>query len=171
MIKHSNSIEEFENQEKSIYKQMKKSEENSADNISEVGVEKQLADNDSQQDEEEEDFEMKMKNMYHGDSNPDNTTVQDQIVGNDGKIQRTYISGKKEVIFSNGVRRETFPDGYTVVFFNNNDIKQTYPDQRIVYYFAEAKTTQTTFSDGLQVFKFSNQQIEKHFPDGTKEIM
>jgi centromere protein J len=69
------------------------------------------------------------------------------------------------------VRRETFPDGYTVVFFNNNDIKQTYPDARIVYYFAEARTTQTTYSDGLQVFKFSNQQIEKHFPDGTKEIM
>jgi len=57
------------------------------------------------------------------------------------------------------------------VYFNNNDIKQTYPDQKIVYYFAEAKTTQTTFPDGLQVFKFSNQQIEKHFSDGTKEII
>jgi centromere protein J len=40
-----------------------------------------------------------------------------------------------------------------------------------VYYFAEAKTTQTTFPDGLQVFKFANNQVEKHFPDGTKEIM
>ena len=59
------------------------------------------------------------------------------------------MSGKKEVIFSNGVRRETFPDGYTIVFFNNHDIKQTYPDQKIVYYFAEAKTTQTTYADGL----------------------
>ena len=46
--------------------------------------------------------------------------------------------------------------GYTIVYFNNNDIKQTYPDQKIVYYFAEAKTTQTTYPDGLQVFKFSN---------------
>jgi len=66
---------------------------------------------------------MKMPARYHGTSDPANTTVQDQVVGNDGKIQRTYLSGKKEVIFSNGVRRETFPDGYTIVFFNNHDIK------------------------------------------------
>lgn len=69
------------------------------------------------------------------------------------------------------MRRETHPDGYTIVYFNNNDIKQTYADQKIVYYFADAKTTQTTYPDGLQVFKFSNRQIEKHFTDGTKEIM
>jgi hypothetical protein len=34
----------------------------------------------------EEDFNMKMLDKYHGDANPDNNTVQDQIVGNDGKI-------------------------------------------------------------------------------------
>jgi centromere protein J len=77
-------------------------------------------------------------------------------VGHDGKIQRIYQSGKKEVIFTNGVRRETHPDGYMIVYFANEDIKQTFPDQKVVYYFAEAKTTQTTFSDGLQVFKFAN---------------
>ena len=113
---------------------------------------------------------MKFLDKYHS-KDGENTDSADRIVGNDGKVQRTYPNGKKEVIFSNGVRRETFPDGYTIVYFNNNDIKQTYPDQKIVYYFAEAKTTQTTYQDGLQVFKFSNCQIEKHFSDGTKEIM
>jgi centromere protein J len=120
--------------------------------------------------EDEEDFEMKMPEQYHNERS-ENTTVKDQVVGNDGKIQRTYANGKKEVIFSNGVKRETFPDGYTIVYFNNSDIKQTFPDQKVVYYFAEARTTQTTFPDGLQVFKFSNNQVEKHFNDGTKEIM
>ena len=81
------------------------------------------ADGDDQNlDNEEEDYEMKFPHHYHNKESP-NTQVQDQIVGNDGKVQRTYMNGKKEVIFSNGVRRETFPDGYTIVYFNNNDIK------------------------------------------------
>jgi len=66
---------------------------------------------------------MKFLPKYHDSKFRENVTVQDQIVGNDGKIQRTYQNGKKEVIFSNGVKRETFPDGYTIVYFNNNDIK------------------------------------------------
>jgi centromere protein J len=113
---------------------------------------------------------MKFPSHYHNQA-PANQRVVEQIIGHDGKIQRVYENGKKEVIFNNGVKREVFPDGYTIVYFNNSDIKQTYTDQKVVYYFAEAKTTQTTFSDGLQVFKFANNQIEKHFPDGTKEIM
>ena len=143
------------------------------ENLSELNEDQARNPDEVQNDpqEDEEDYEMKMPDKYHSKSEPSNNTVQDQIVGNDGKVQRTYVNGKKEVIFSNGVRRETFPDGYTIVYFNNNDIKQTYPDAKVVYYFADAKTTQTTFPDGLQVFKFSNQQIEKHFNDGTKEIM
>ncbi len=47
---------------------------------------------------------------------------------------------------------------------------QTYPDGHVVYYFAEAKTTQTTYPNGMQVFKFATGQLEKHIPDGTKEI-
>lgn len=96
--------------------------------------------------------------------------VKSEIQTDDGKIQKLYEDGRKEIIFNNGVRREIYPDGYTVVYFSNNDIKQSFPDGKVVYYFASAKTTQTTFTDGLQVFKFSNGQIEKHFPDGTKEI-
>ena len=120
--------------------------------------------------DEEEDFSLKFPKEYHSKT-LQNQKVVEQFVGHDGKIQRIYQNGKKEVIFNNGVKRESFPDGYTIVYFNNQDIKQTYADGKVVYFFAEAQTTQTTFPDKLQVFKFSNNQIEKHFPDKTKEIM
>jgi centromere protein J len=45
--------------------------------------------------------------------------IIEQNVGNDGKIQRQYANGRKEVIFNNGVHRESYPDGYTIVYFNN----------------------------------------------------
>jgi len=170
------TLEEFETNEHEVLQMLSQNEntskyqkdkkEKSIGNISEVNeehphaVEEERDNSEAEEmqenDDEEEDFEMKMPERYHSTKAHENITVQEQVVGHDGKVQRTYLNGKKEVIFSNGVRRETFPDGYTIVHFNNNDIKQTYPDQKVVYYFADAKTTQTTFADGLQVFKFSN---------------
>lgn len=60
--------------------------------------------------------------MYHN-QNYENITIKNEIKNSDGKIQRIYLNGKKEVIFSNGVRRETFTDGYIIVYFSNEDIK------------------------------------------------
>lgn len=77
--------------------------------------------------DEDEDYSLKFPKEYHAKT-PANSKVVEQIVGHDGKIQRIYASGKKEVIFNNGVKRESFPDGYTIVYFNNQDIKQTFPD-------------------------------------------
>ena len=96
--------------------------------------------------------------------------IQSQTMAPDGKIQRIYSDGKKEIVFPNGVRKEVMPDGATVVYFANKDVKSTYPDGKVIYHFAEAKTTQTTYADKLQVFQFANGQVEKHFPDGRKEI-
>ena len=61
---------------------------------------------------------MKFAEQYHSKSKA-NQTVVDQVTSNDGKIQRVFQSGRKEVIFSNGVRRESWNDGYTIVYFNN----------------------------------------------------
>lgn len=97
--------------------------------------------------------------------------VQSQTTAPDGKIQRIYTNGKKEIIFPNGVRKEILSDGSTSVFFTNKDVKQTFPDGKVIYHFAEAQTIQTTFPDKLQVFQFSNGQVEKHFQDGKKEIL
>ena len=99
-----------------------------------------------------------------------NDKLLSQKVFDNGKTQKLYESGKKEIIFGNGVKREIHPDNYTVVYFNNGDVKQAFPDGKIVYFFAEANTTQTTLPEGVQVFKFANNQLEKHFTDGTKEI-
>jgi len=101
---------------------------------------------------------------------PEEAKVQSQTAAPDGKIQRIYTDGRKEVIFPNGVRKEVLPDGSTSVFFTNKDVKQTFADGKVVYHFSEAQTTQTTFPDKLQIFHFSNGQTEKHFPDGKKEI-
>ncbi len=114
-------------------------------------------------------FDIKFPEEYHNEED-ENTEVVNEIENADGKRQRMFRNGKKEVVFANRVRRETFPDGYIIVYFNNGDIKQTFPDQTVVYYFAEAQTTQTSLSTGMQVFKFSNGQIEKHHNDGYKEI-
>jgi centromere protein J len=96
--------------------------------------------------------------------------VSAQKVANDGKVQKEFEDGHREVLFPNGVKREIYPDGYTVVYFTNKDIKQSFPDGKVIYFFAEANTQQTTFPDGQQLFKFANGQIEQHFSDGTKEI-
>lgn len=96
---------------------------------------------------EEENYDLQFSVKYHNKT-PSNMKVVEQIIGNDGKIQRVYENGKKEVIFNNGVKREVFPDGYTMVYFANDDIKQTCPDQKVTYFFAENKTTQTTFPNG-----------------------
>lgn len=129
-----------EPQEDESYEEDKKEEEE----------EEQHIEQEEDDEGEEEDYTMKYPSKYH-DQSSSNVTIIDEVVGNDGKIQRLYQNGKKEVVFSNGVKRETFPDGYILVFFANQDIKQTFPDGKVVYYFADAQTTQTTFPDGLQV--------------------
>ncbi|KAM3144970.1 hypothetical protein pb186bvf_002975 [Paramecium bursaria] len=108
--------------------------------------------------------------MQYKKSRDQQSKVVNQNVGPDGKVQRVYANGKKEVIFHNGVKREVFPDGYTIVHFTNNDIKQTLPNGTIIYYFADAQTTQITVSNGPNVYRFANQQIEIHLQDGSKEI-
>ncbi|XP_063448063.1 centromere protein J-like [Mytilus trossulus] len=95
----------------------------------------------------------------------------DEFQHNDGKIERIYKTGAREILFGNGTRKEISADGKSIVVsFFNGDIKQIMPDQRVVYYYAEAQTTHSHYPDGLEVLQFPNNQQEKHYPDGTKEI-
>jgi hypothetical protein len=114
----------------------------------------------------EEEYVMVFPDKYHNKNSP----LVSETVNNNGKTQRIFENGKKELIFNNGVRKELLPDGYSIVYFNNRDVKQTYPDGKGVYFFAEANTTQTTYTNGMKVFRFGNGQVEKHYPDDTKEI-
>ena len=103
---------------------------------------------------EEEDYDLVFPEKYHSDEAYKNLVQLDEVTSSEGKKQKFYECGKKEIIFPNSVKREVWPDGYQVVFFQNQDVKQTFPGGKIVYFFSDAKTTQTTFPDGLQVFKF-----------------
>ncbi|CAL1536108.1 unnamed protein product, partial [Lymnaea stagnalis] len=89
----------------------------------------------------------------------------------EGKIEKTYKTGAKEISFPNGTVKEISADGQTIVCrLANGDIRQIFPDHRVVYIFAEAEILQTTFPDGLETFQFKNGQTEKRYPDGTVEI-
>ncbi|CAD8064309.1 unnamed protein product [Paramecium primaurelia] len=121
-------------------------------------------------DESEFEFQNNKYYMQYLDYLKHDDKVIQQNQSADGKISRTYQSGKKEVVFNNGVKREVFSNGFTIVHFTNNDKKQTLPDGTIVYYFGQAKTTQITIQNGPQIYRFSNNQIEIHFQNGEKQI-
>ena len=88
----------------------------------------------------------------------------------DGKVERTYGSGRCEVLYSNGTRKEVLPNGVQTVLFANGDIKQTSPDGAVVYFYASAQTTHISQPDGTQLYQFPNGQLERHLTNGYKEI-
>ena len=90
----------------------------------------------------------------------------------DGKLEKIYSTGVREILFPNRTRKEISADGKSVVVsFFNGDVKQVTADQRVIYYYAEVQTTHSTYPDGLEIIQFPNNQVEKHYPEGTKEII
>ena len=45
----------------------------------------------------------------------------------DGKTERVFGDGRREVAFANGTLRLQLPDGRAVVRFTNGDVKKTFP--------------------------------------------
>ena len=88
----------------------------------------------------------------------------------DGKVERSFRSGRCQVLYPTGTRKEVLPNGVQTVIFGNGDVKQTGLDRRVVYYYAEAATTHVSEPDGTQLYHFPNGQVERHFTDGLKEI-
>lgn len=116
-------------------------------------------------------FEVSMRNRSCWKQDDEaSQQVKHELKTTDGKIQKLYEDGHKEVIFPNGVRKEVYPNGYIVVVFGNGDIKQDFPDGKVIYTFQSSKTVQTNYPNGLRVFNFASGQIEKHIPDGSKQI-
>ncbi|RUS78630.1 hypothetical protein EGW08_013600, partial [Elysia chlorotica] len=98
-------------------------------------------------------------------------SVFTESVHQDGKTEKIFGTGAKEIRFPNGTVKEISADGQTIVCrLANGDIRQILPDHRVVYIFSEAQIMQTTFPDGLETFQFQNGQIERRYPDGTVEI-
>ncbi|GFN76839.1 centromere protein j [Plakobranchus ocellatus] len=89
----------------------------------------------------------------------------------DGKLEKTFRTGAKEILFPNGTLKEISADGQTIICrLANGDIRQIFPDHRVVYIFSEPEIMQTTFPDGMETFQFQNGQVERRYPDGTVEI-
>ena len=58
--------------------------------------------------EDEEDYDLVFPEMYHSDEAYRNLVQIDEIVSNEGKKQKFYKCGKKEIVFPNGVKREVW---------------------------------------------------------------
>jgi hypothetical protein len=66
---------------------------------------------------------------------------------------------------------QTFPDGRAVVRFTNGDVKTTHGATGVVvYYYALARTTQTSYPDGLQVYEFPNGQVRGGGDPGPRRL-
>mmetsp|Transcript_25336 Transcript_25336/g.69670 ORF Transcript_25336/g.69670 Transcript_25336/m.69670 type:complete len:1084 (-) Transcript_25336:277-3528(-) len=88
----------------------------------------------------------------------------------DGRTERIFVDGRREVEFANGLRKIMWPDGHSSVLFQNGDKKEIHPDGVIVYHYSATGAVQTTLPDGSDLYHFSDGQFEQHNPDGSKEI-
>lgn len=95
----------------------------------------------------------------------------EKLKGANQKVEQVLEDGRRIVVYSNGTRKEIFPEGDSVIHFVNGDTKQVLGDRRVVYFYAEARTTQTTHPDGTEEYEFADGQCEKHFPDGSQEVI
>jgi len=91
--------------------------------------------------------------------------------GRDGKLEREWADGARDVKYKNGTTKRCSAAGEVVVSFANGDTKTTSCDGVVVYFYATAGTTHTTDPDrGIETFTFPNGQNERHFASGAKEI-
>ena len=82
------------------------------------------------------------------------------IVYEDGKRERRFKSGRRQLWFRNGTEKEIGNDGSATVRFANGDIKKTHSDTGlVVYFYASANTTHTTYGNGVEIFEFPNGQV------------
>lgn len=61
--------------------------------------------------------------------NPHTSSSSQEDFHHDGKIERTFRSGRCEIIYANRTRKEILPNGVQTVLFANGDIKQTGVDR------------------------------------------
>eukprot|EP00756_Hemistasia_phaeocysticola_P030844 Hpha_TRINITY_DN16312_c1_g9::TRINITY_DN16312_c1_g9_i1::g.59621::m.59621 len=121
-------------------------------------------------------FEARLDLPPHTDAEPPvdaeaGDTVTERRTGGDGKVEKIFRSGRREVKYANGTTKVVLASGHQLLLFNNGDVRRQYPSGKCVYFYKQADTTHTTFPGGLQLFEFhQSEQIEKHYPDGSKDI-
>ncbi|CAD7936568.1 unnamed protein product [Amoebophrya sp. A120] len=96
--------------------------------------------------------------------------IPTEKISPDGRVERMFRDGRREIQFTNGLKKVLWPDARCTVLFTNGDTKHCLADGTVIYRYSETAATQTTFSTGIEVFQFASGQIERHFPTGEKEI-
>jgi T-complex protein 10 C-terminus len=89
----------------------------------------------------------------------------------DGRVERSFKDGSRQVEFPSGLTKTVYVDGSTLVVFQNGDRKETAVDGTVVYHYKETGAKQTTHLNGLEIVEFPTGQIERHYPDGSKDII
>jgi len=88
----------------------------------------------------------------------------------EGRIERCFLDGRREIVFPNGLQKTVWADGRAAVHFQNGDVKESLRDGTVVYRYCATRTVQTTYTDGTNVYCFASGQEERHRPDGSKEV-
>lgn len=69
----------------------------------------------------------------------------------DGKVERAFADGRREVRFTNGTSKHIFPSGLVAVQFANGDMKKNLPTGDVEYYYREVDTWHITWQSGVEV--------------------
>lgn len=88
----------------------------------------------------------------------------------EGRIERCFLDGRREIVFPNGLQKTVWADGRAAVHFQNGDVKESLRDGTVVYRYCATRTVQTTYTDGTNVYCFASGQTERHQLDGSKEV-
>lgn len=110
--------------------------------------------------------------------NPQNISAESvpnspqELVKEDGTVERIYSDGKREIKYKNGniKRIDPFSGNEKTIYFNG-DVKENLTDGTVKYYFSESRIWHTTLPDGLEVLDFPNGQVEKRHTNGMVEIV
>lgn len=88
----------------------------------------------------------------------------------EGRVERCFLDGRREIVFPNGLQKTVWADGRAAVHFQNGDVKESLRDGTVVYRYCATRTVQTTYTDGTNVYCFASGQTERHQLDGSKEV-
>jgi T-complex protein 10 C-terminus len=73
----------------------------------------------------------------------------------DGKVERVFADGRREVCFANGTAKHIFPSGLVAVQFANGDMKKNMPSGDVEYFYKEVETWHITLKSGIEVCKLA----------------
>ncbi|GIY48622.1 centromere protein J [Caerostris extrusa] len=112
---------------------------------------------------------------FVGEPKKDELNYMETKHGNE--IERSYLSGEKEIIRPSGVVKHISADGKTIKYlYPNGDVKEVFPDSSFICRFITG-VIEKRFPDGTEITEHPSGQIERRssgveeikFPDGSTQ--